>query len=75
MRMRDTGLVTGWMRQFKPDVRQCTQKNNKKGGDDSIVQLSLGHLFGAFVALFTGYTASLLVFVTERIIFSFKKLL
>lgn len=73
MRMRDTGHVTGWMRQFKPDVRQCTEKNKKKGGDDSIVQLSLGHLFGAFVALFTGYAASLLVFVTERIVFKLKK--
>ena len=74
MRMHDIGLVTAWMRQFKTDVRQCTQKNNKKGDDDGIiVQLSLGHLFGAFVALFTGYAASLLLFITERIVFSLKK--
>ncbi len=70
--MRDTGLVSGWMRQFKPKVPQCTEKN-KKDNSGSIVQLSLGHLFGAFVALFTGYVASFVVFVTERIVFLFKK--
>ena len=30
--------------------------------------MSLGHLFGAFVALFTGYVASFVVFVVESII-------
>ncbi len=70
--MRDTGLVAEWSSQFQPQVRQCTEKYRKENNFDRVVQLSPGHLFGAFVALFTGYAASLLVFLIERIVFAFQ---
>lgn len=70
--MRDTGLIAGWSSQFRPKVRQCTEKNRKENNFDRVVQLSLGHLLGAFVALFTGYATSLLVFLIERIVFVFQ---
>lgn len=69
--MRDAGLVSAWMRQFKPRIPQCTEKNKKENAD-SIVRFSLGHLFGFFVTLFTGCVTSFVVFV---VVFAIKKII
>lgn len=62
-----------WMSQYQPKVRQCTEINVKHKHDkNKLSKLSMNHLLGAFIALLTGYVASLTVFIRERFVFWFN---
>lgn len=68
MHMREVGLIDLWLKKFQPNVRKCllgdnasTMKKHK--------QLGLENVMGAFVVLAVGSLVSVVVFVSEKIIF------
>ena len=74
MRMSQAGLIRRWEKQYRPNVRQCTEINVKHKNDKNrLSKLSMGHLSGAFIALLTGYVASFTVFIGERIVSAVKR--
>lgn len=76
MQMREAGLTDLWNKKFQPDARKCLVKlkasKMKKQADK---QLGLGNLIGSFVVLAIGFLVSLVVFVSEKIIFHRFKML
>ena len=74
MRMSEAGLIPKWQKQYRADVRQCTEINVKQKHDkNKLSKLSINHYSGAFAALLIGYVASLTVYIVERIISYFKR--
>ncbi|KAI9553612.1 hypothetical protein GHT06_021534 [Daphnia sinensis] len=70
MKMREAGLLDLWNKNFQPDTRKCllNEKTSKiKTRIDK--QLELGNLIGSFVVLAIGFFVSLMIFVSEVIIF------
>ena len=63
LQMYEAGLINKWNKKYKPDMRQCLDKNKKK----NVKSLGLDNLTGAFVVLGAGYFVSLIVFICEKI--------
>jgi hypothetical protein len=77
LRLRETGLISYWEKNFQADPRPCLNDNSqrRRGRDKSATptRLSLKNLSGAFVILVVGYLIAFLVFLNEIIVFRWRK--
>ena len=78
MQTQETGLMSYWMKEYRPNIGKCIHNTNdggnRKNSESREVQkLSLGNLAVIFVALLTGYFVSILVLIGERSIFTIRE--
>lgn len=67
-RVSEFGLLEKWAKDNSAGALKLIQETDDGGDDDGLVVLTIGHITGAMIIMFLGYTVALCAFIGEMIV-------